>query len=224
MTDGAKRGSDEARAWASELAEAFGKAVQLYRKRLGLSAVQLSHRCAEIGYPITRATLAKIETNGRNSKMDLAEILTLSAALEVTPSELMFPRYPDGFTRVTPRTTMRSVTARCWLEGDGSYNEFEELHTPRVTLSRALYRALDDFEHAVIAFGKRHKIEPGGPHDHFWLADQEFDKSAGGIGKYDRMVLQKEYDQIQELYDRVEDLGGHVDMPAWFGTFDCTPF
>jgi transcriptional regulator with XRE-family HTH domain len=223
MTEGAKRGSDDARAWASELAEAFGKAVQLHRKRLGLSAVQLSNRCAEIGYPITRATLAKIETNGRNSKMDLAEILTLAAALEVGPGDLAFPGYPYGLTRATPRATMPSVTARCWFDADYSYNEFEELHTPRITLSKELRQAVEDFESAVQSFARRHQIEDAVAGD-YYLADQRPPEKGREVDSFAKYQLGKEYAQIKELHGRVQELGGYVPLPGWFGTYYATPF
>lgn len=221
--NGSRRGSEEARAYAAELSGAFGRAVNLYRTRLGLSAVQLSNRCNEHGYPITRGTIAKIESNTRNAKMDVAEVLILAAALEVAPADLMFPGYPDRSFVVTPRTAMSSAGARQWFDADWSYNEFEQLHTPRVTLSKELRQAVDDFGHAVQAFENRHQVEVVSG-DTYYLADYEYDAEAKGIGGWRKKQLEKEYAQIQSLQDRVVELGGYVQLPKWFGTFECLPF
>lgn len=224
MAEPAKRGSDEARAWASELAEAFGKAVQLYRKKLRLSAVQLSNRCAEIGYPITRATLAKIETNGRNSKVDIAEVLTLAAALEVTPAALMFPGAPARTFRATPRTPMTSAGASEWFIGSPAYNEFEQLHTPRITQTKELTQAIDDYESAIRGFENRHTIEEAGTAGTFYLADMTAEKNSQEVGPFTRASLSQEYRQISELREQVEVCGGHVELPKWFLTYNAVPF
>lgn len=134
----AKRGSDEARQWAQSLAKNFGDAVSFYRRRLGLSAVQLSARTREIGYPITRGAIAKIEGNHRNAKMDVAEVLTLATALEVAPVDLIFPLYPSFGTRATPRFTVSAAEAAAWLSASPDYQPFGRAHSPRAEHSQAL--------------------------------------------------------------------------------------
>lgn len=133
-----KRGSDEARAWANILSRHFGEAVHFHRNRLQLSAVQLSNRTKEIGYPITRGTIAKIEGNHRNGKMDVAEVLTLAAALEISPVDLIFPRYPSFGTQATPRFLTTAAEAQAWMSASPEYQPFGKAHSPRAEISQAL--------------------------------------------------------------------------------------
>lgn len=138
-----KRGSDEARAWANILSRKFGEAVHFYRNRLELSAVQLSARTKEIGYPITRGTIAKIEGNHRNGKMDVAEVLTLAAALEVAPVDLIFPGFPSYGTHMTPKFVTTAAEAGLWLSGDSDYQPFGRAKAPRAELSQAMREKME---------------------------------------------------------------------------------
>lgn len=144
-----KRGDPAAKAWAAERAAQFGDAVQWHRKKLELTAVDLANRTKEIGYPITRATIAKIENNQRNSKVDLAEVVVLAAALRISPSDLMFPGYPDRKLKVTPRVTMKAGSAHEWVNGDDSYlAEYDAAlnpHTPVIERSTKLRKALREY-------------------------------------------------------------------------------
>lgn len=220
--DNAKRGSDAAREWARHVAGDIGRAVHLHRNRLGLSAVQLANRCREIGYPITRGTIAKIESNSRNGKMDVAEILVLAAALELAPADLMFPGYPADTQLVTPIAYMNSKTAREWFVGDRDYNEFAQLHTPRIVRSREISQAIEDFNRAVSAFEERR--QPQCDNGRWWLAGIRYDSDEHGMTAWDTAMLKDEYKVIEGLYEKVEAVGGSVIMPDWFETFDCAPF
>lgn len=74
------------RAWTREI----GAAVQLHRKRQGLSAEALSARCSDVGYPIPRNTIANLE-NGRKEGVPVHEVMVLAMALNVAPIDLLFP-------------------------------------------------------------------------------------------------------------------------------------
>lgn len=105
------RGSEEAKRWASDRAGEFGEAVKMWRERRKLSAAALARLTEEIGYPITRGTIAKIEGNHRAGKVDLAEVVTLAAALEVAPIELLYPNLADGPVEVLPGEQVSSWKA-----------------------------------------------------------------------------------------------------------------
>ncbi|MFI7168170.1 helix-turn-helix transcriptional regulator [Rhodococcoides fascians] len=115
---GSTRGSAEARSWATEAAGRTGEAVAKIRKKRGLSALQLSALTEELGYPVTRGTIAKIEGGHRGGKLDVAEVLVLAAALHVPPALLLFPDFPDGQVRVLPHTEVDSSIAARWLSGE----------------------------------------------------------------------------------------------------------
>ena len=143
------RGDQDAKAWASERAAEFGKAVQFWRKKLDLTAVDLSNRTREVGYPITRATIAKIESNNRNAKVDVAEVVALAAAMRIAPADLLFPNFPDGTLRPTPRTTMTARQAQAWFSGSEEYERLlqrPEPHSPMLDNTHSLRRAVEDCE------------------------------------------------------------------------------
>lgn len=143
-----RRGDEKAKQWAHELANEFGHAVQFWRQKLDLSASELSNRTREVGYPITRATIAKIESNNRNAKVDIAEVIALAAALRIAPADLIFPGYPDRRQRTTPRSEMTAKEAQAWLSGS---EEFEQLisrpgpHNPVIENSQNLRAAVVEF-------------------------------------------------------------------------------
>lgn len=117
------RGDQAAKEWASQLAKQFGQAVKFWREKMELTAVELSNRTREIGYPITRATIAKIESNSRNSKVDVAEVLTLATALHVAPIDLIFPGLPSRKLFATQRVETTSEHAQEWFVSDPEFED-----------------------------------------------------------------------------------------------------
>jgi transcriptional regulator with XRE-family HTH domain len=107
-----------AREWELGLSKRFGEAVARRRKALGLSAVQLWERTVELGYPITRIAISKIENNARVGKIDVAELLILGCALEIPPLLLLHPDYPDGEVEFLPGWTTNSERVVRWIAGE----------------------------------------------------------------------------------------------------------
>lgn len=103
-----------------ELARAgwFGSAVSWRRKALGLTASELARRTTELGYPITRGAIAKIESNLRSGKVDVVEALVLSVALDIPPVLLLFPQFStDGSGAVLPGMIASDDDAVHWMSG-----------------------------------------------------------------------------------------------------------
>jgi transcriptional regulator with XRE-family HTH domain len=103
-----------------ELARAgwFGDAVSWRRRALNLTASELSRRTVELGYPISRGAIAKIESNLRSGKIDVAEVLVLSAALDIPPVLLLFPQFStDGSGAVLPGVLAKEDEAVRWVSG-----------------------------------------------------------------------------------------------------------
>lgn len=105
------------KAYELAIAGPVGAAVQARRKALGMTAVQLAERTKELGYPITRVTITKIETNSRSGKLDVAEWLVLAAALQIPPALLLLPSYPDGDAVLLPGFDAGTERALAWLAG-----------------------------------------------------------------------------------------------------------
>ena len=108
---------DEAKRWQLEVAERFGLAVAKRRKALGLTAAQLSERTRELGYPIHRVAIGKLETNARAGKVDLGELLVLAAALHVSPITLVFPGPYGDTVEVLPGADTSQFAAAQWFSG-----------------------------------------------------------------------------------------------------------
>src|SRR5690349_5074985 len=112
------------KAWELDLSRRVGAAVMSRRKALGLTAVQLADRTRELGCPITRVAITKIETNKRAGKLDISEILVLAVALEIPPALLLVPEFPDDSSvellpgyRAWPRSEERRVGKECGGRG-----------------------------------------------------------------------------------------------------------
>lgn len=221
------RGDQAAKAWAVDRAGEFGRVVSALRAKLQLSAVELSNRTREIGYPITRSTIAKIESNSRNGKFDVAEVMVLAAALEVSPAHLLFPSYPDGGVRAVPRDNMTGQEAWDWMTNADDFNQWNGLHRPRLTLTRQLFEAIRDFRDAVSAFEMTYRPERIGRAGSWILRDAPnylTDRETLEVNARGKDVLAEEYRKIEELSARVQTLGGHVKLPEWLGVVEKTPF
>lgn len=110
--------NEAAKAWELKLAGQFGLAVQARRKALKMTAQQLAERTAELGYPITRVAISKIEGNARAGKLGVAELLVLAAALDIPPVLLLAPGFPtNGQVETRPGYDVDSRQAVKWFSG-----------------------------------------------------------------------------------------------------------
>lgn len=82
------------------------------------SAQWLADRTGELGYPITRAQIANYES-GRKQSLDIAELVVIAAALDLSPAQLIFPGLVDGLVEVLPDRTITSASALEWFSGMG---------------------------------------------------------------------------------------------------------
>lgn len=105
-----------AKVWQETIAERVGLAIQRRRGKLGLTAIALAELTAELGYPISRVAITKIEGNKRAGKLDIAELLTLSAALDVSPLSLMFPNVLD-LIEILPGAELPGTDVLAWFLG-----------------------------------------------------------------------------------------------------------
>ncbi|MEV4127477.1 helix-turn-helix transcriptional regulator [Nocardia sp. NPDC049707] len=109
---------EQAKQWQQDMAKRVGIAVRDLRQDRGLKAAQLAERTKELGYPIHRVAITKIETNARAGKLDLAEVITLALALGVPPVQLLYPDLPAGPVEVWPEATATSIEALQWFSGE----------------------------------------------------------------------------------------------------------
>lgn len=103
------------------MAADVGKRVAYYRERFSnggrkMTAQALADRCADLGLPIGRVAIAKLE-NGMREKVSLAEILILAAALEVAPMQLVFPFGIKEGAEILPGFYATNDAAAYWFLG-----------------------------------------------------------------------------------------------------------
>ena len=121
-----------------EMARRFGDAVHARRKALGWTAARLSDACTELGYPVTRVAISKIESNTRAGKVDVAELVVLAKALTVPPVSLLYPDLVDGPVDVLPDESVPSVDALEWFCGEALDGDDARAGAWPVTLARRL--------------------------------------------------------------------------------------
>ncbi len=97
---------DDAKRWQEATAARIGQAVQRARKARGMTVQQLADRTRELGYPMHRVALGKIESGNRAGKLDTSELLILAKALDVQPLSLLYGGDPGGDIEVTPGVVM----------------------------------------------------------------------------------------------------------------------
>lgn len=77
----------------------------------------LSDRCSELGYPIARSVLSKLEKGHRHS-VSVDEVLVLAAALHVPPALLLFPLGQSQTAEPLPGYRVHPMDAIRWLTGE----------------------------------------------------------------------------------------------------------
>lgn len=92
--------------------------VRRYREALGLRQEDIAERTAQLGYPMNRVTLAKIEKGGtRAANASLVDVLVLAAALDVPPPLLFVPLGEDEDLAITPKLVAHPHIVLEWVAG-----------------------------------------------------------------------------------------------------------
>lgn len=134
--------------WQSELSRRFGQAVAAYRKQQGLTAAELAERTRNLGYPIHRVAITKIETNSRGGKLNLSEVVILALALGIPPVQLIYPDLPDGTTEVWPGAEVTSLAAVRWFSGQATA---QDTHLPAPISDNERIRLATEYSNAESA-------------------------------------------------------------------------
>lgn len=75
------------------------------------SAAWLSARTGELGYRVSPAVIAKLDSGHRGSVLGVAELIIIAAALDIPPVALLYPELPDGIVEVVPGESISSIDA-----------------------------------------------------------------------------------------------------------------
>ncbi|MEU7571554.1 helix-turn-helix domain-containing protein [Micromonospora sp. NPDC049240] len=108
---------DRVDSWGAETNQTIATQIRNWRNARGLSAQQLSARCASLGHPIPRNIIANIET-GRRGSVTVPEAIILAMALNVPPILLIYPVGKELAVRSSPRQDCGTFYAAKWFMGE----------------------------------------------------------------------------------------------------------
>lgn len=97
--------------------QVFGRRVREARKRRGLRQQDVADRLRDLGHPIDRSTIAKIERGQSRADASISDVLAFAAALGVAPVHLIVPTDDEGKVAVTPKRELDVAEARRWIRG-----------------------------------------------------------------------------------------------------------
>ncbi|MFB6567362.1 helix-turn-helix domain-containing protein [Streptomyces noursei] len=110
--------------WNQRIARRVGQEVARARQYTTdengrrMSAQALADRCAELGHPLDRSVIAKLERGIRQS-VSVADLLVLAKALDLPPLALVFPVGYEEEVEVLPGRSEHPVTGLRWASGEG---------------------------------------------------------------------------------------------------------
>jgi transcriptional regulator with XRE-family HTH domain len=91
--------------------------IKELRNRHNWSQQQLADRITELGSPIDRAAIAKLEAGPKQRRLQLDEMFVFAFALDVAPISLVLPT-EDEDIHVAGRTEAATATVRSWFVGE----------------------------------------------------------------------------------------------------------
>jgi transcriptional regulator with XRE-family HTH domain len=140
--------------WARQLTHRVAAEV---KRRRGEHTVQwLSDRTADYGLRISRSRISDLERGDRGGLLGVAELLVLSAALDVPPILLLFPGVPGEPVEMLPGRVVESWDAARWFTGEEPSPAEDPDHIPAAStwVLRQL-RRLTDLDQQVAAATSR---------------------------------------------------------------------
>ena len=128
MVDGYCSAVEHEREWSSRIAASVGERVAYFRERITdergrkLTAQGLADRCTQLGLPLTRPTVAKLE-KGLRDTITVGEVQVLAAALGVPPIALVYPLGQRQAVEILPGTQAETWAAVKWFTAEGPFPE-----------------------------------------------------------------------------------------------------
>lgn len=104
---------------AQRVGAVFAGRLRNARKARGWTQQALADAVTELGHPINRVTIAKIEDGKtRASNVTIEELLVFAAALDMPPSLLLVPLGTADRVAITPTLSVHPDAAMQWFEGE----------------------------------------------------------------------------------------------------------
>ena len=93
----------------------FGRRVREERERQRLTQDDVVERLSNLGRPMDRSNLGRIERGDTTGQLD--NLFALALALGVAPIHLMLPREEEELVAIAPKRTLAADEARSWVRG-----------------------------------------------------------------------------------------------------------
>jgi transcriptional regulator with XRE-family HTH domain len=97
--------------------QVYARRVKEARQRLGWTQQQLADRLSELGLPMDRTTIVKLEQGKRAQLAPVDKVFALAGALGVPPLHLLVPLEDEAEVAVTPKVSLPAPVARGWIRG-----------------------------------------------------------------------------------------------------------
>jgi len=127
------------RAHPATVRQVYSKRLGAIRRGRGWTQQQLAAAMAGVGFPVNRATIAKIEAGKR--PMEVAELVAFATALDVAPMALFLPLGMESVA-LTDGVIVAADTAAAWSSGDAPLDPANlrtySLESPKVHLELAM--------------------------------------------------------------------------------------
>lgn len=113
---------EHAKDWPKSVAKQIGARIAYFRELARddrgrkLTAQALADRCTDLGLPIGRPAIAKME-RGLRDTITVAELEIIARALNVSPADLMFPLGQAAEVEVLPGQHVDTWDAVLWWSG-----------------------------------------------------------------------------------------------------------
>jgi transcriptional regulator with XRE-family HTH domain len=152
---------DDSLGWPRELSSRIGAAIRRTRDAQNISALKLAARTGELGYPIHRVAISKLESGERD--ITVPELVILAAALNTVPLALLLPDTADPTVEILPSNEMTGAAAIGWFTGTTSATPAGVTRDPSATSRLALTMSLNEVEERLAL--QRHSLlqAEGGP-------------------------------------------------------------
>lgn len=108
--------------WPARIAASVGERIAYFRERTKdergrkLTAQGLADRCAQLGLPLARPTIAKLE-KGLRETITVGEVQVIARALGVPPVLLLFPLGRADTVELLPGERAGTLDALMWFTG-----------------------------------------------------------------------------------------------------------
>lgn len=118
---------EQDREWVARFTAAIGKRVEHYRLKNKMTVQAVADACADMGVPLDRSVIAKLE-KGLRQGVSVGELIALGKALGVPPVLLTFPLGQEDSedVEVLPGFMANTWEAVKWFTGERAFPQRDE--------------------------------------------------------------------------------------------------